>query len=120
MAIPAHDTTMLPCLQYPADGQDWRTRDIIARLADHFELTEDEMEEMLPSKRQKLFYNRAAWGLQFLKRAGLVGSPQRGVMRITPEGQAALRENKQKISNILIEIAEIEEQAYRLLKEVDA
>ena len=34
--------------------------------------------------------------------------------------QAALRQNKQKISNILIEIAEIEERAYRLLKDVEA
>ena len=52
-------------------------------LAQEFDLTEEELQERLPSGRQLTFVNRVAWALAHMKIARLVESPRRGVYRIT-------------------------------------
>ena len=49
---------MLPLLSLAADGEEHRLRDAIEELADHFDLTEDERKELLPSGSQATFDNR--------------------------------------------------------------
>jgi restriction system protein len=59
--IPDYETLMLPILKALSDGQTWRTREIVARMGEDFELSEDEMREMIPSGRAKLIQNRVGW-----------------------------------------------------------
>lgn len=70
--IPDYQTLMLPLLKFSGDGQEHSITDAIDFLAEKFNLTEAELNEWLPSKSQKLFYNRVYWAKAYLKMAGLV------------------------------------------------
>jgi restriction system protein len=58
VTIPDYQTVMLPLLKLAADGKEYRLRAAIEQLADHFDLTEDERKELLPSGSQATFDNR--------------------------------------------------------------
>jgi restriction system protein len=90
MAIPDFQSLMLPLLRALGDGKDHRARDVISKLASEFELTDAELGEMLPSGRAPVFANRVHWARMFLKAAGLVENPARGVFRITARGKTEL------------------------------
>ncbi|MBF4443565.1 restriction endonuclease, partial [Vibrio anguillarum] len=59
-------------------------------LAEHFNLSEDERTELLPSGRQAAFTNRVGWAKTYLTKAGLLDSTRRGHFVITELGQDAL------------------------------
>jgi restriction system protein len=86
MAVPDFQTLMLPVLQLAHDGSEHSVRQATDQLADHFQLTADERDELLPSGRQRRFSNRVAWAVGYLKQAGLLASPSRGHYRIAPAG----------------------------------
>jgi restriction system protein len=81
---------MLPLLTLAADEKEHRFRDAIEELADHFNLTEDERKELLPSGTQATFNNRVGWARTYMKKAGLLESPKRGYFKITDKGMQAL------------------------------
>lgn len=97
MAIPDYQTAMLPLLRLAADGTEHRFRDSVEQLAAEFKLTDDERSEMLPSGTAPLFDNRVGWARTYLKQAGLLQSPKRGVLRITDRGRALLAKNPARI-----------------------
>lgn len=90
MAIPDFQSLMLPLLQFLGDGQEHRAADAIEALAKKFQLTAAEREEQLPSGRAPRFANRVHWARMFLKAAGLIENPRRGIFRITERGRAEL------------------------------
>ncbi len=92
MAIPDFQTLMRPLLLALADGQDYPVPAIRKALAVQFGLTEDDLEERLPSGRTRTYVNRVAWALSHLKGASLIDSPTRGVYSITDRGQEILTE----------------------------
>jgi restriction system protein len=47
-------------------------------------IADADMHELLPSGRQTRFANRVAWAHSYLRQAGLLESPRRGVYRLTP------------------------------------
>lgn len=75
MAIPDYQKIMLPLLKYALDGQEHSMREAIGALADQFNLSEDERKELLPSGQQPLFDNRVGWARAYLKKAGLLATP---------------------------------------------
>jgi restriction system protein len=97
MTIPDYQTAMLPLLRLSADGAEHRFRDSVERLAAEFNLTDDERGEMLPSGTAPLFDNRVGWARTYLKQAGLLESPRRGVLRITERGLALLAKQTPRI-----------------------
>ena len=97
MAIPDFQTLMLPVLrQLAADGEQ-APSSVRSAIATIFKLSEEELAALLPSGRQAIFANRIAWALGYLKQAGLVESPRRGLYRITERGAATLRESIERI-----------------------
>ncbi len=98
MAIPDFQTIMLPLLRFYADGREHANRDVVAVLADDFNLTEDERDKLLPSGTQRLFDNRVAWARSDLKMANLLENPQRGVFRITARGRGVLGGNPKTLN----------------------
>lgn len=90
MPIPDYETAMLPLLRLAADDKEHRFRDAVEQLAAHFELTDVERAEMLPSGTAPLFDNRVGWARTYLKQAGLLESPKRGLFKITDRGRAVL------------------------------
>ena len=96
--IPDYQTLMLPLLEFCDDQQEHSVSDAIEFLANKFRLTEEELNEWLPSKSQKLFYNRVYWAKAYLKMSGLVENIRRSYFRITQQGLETLKENPESIN----------------------
>ena len=102
MPIPDYQTLMLPVLRRAASGP-IKMSDCLDGIAQEFDLTADEISEMLPSGRQAIFYNRCQWAKTYMSKAGLLESAGRGYFQITEAGQQLLLENPQKISKATLE-----------------
>lgn len=90
MAIPGFQEITLPLLKLASDGQLHTLALAREALAAHFQLTEAEQAELLPSGRQGRFANRVAWAKVYLERAGILSSPGRGQFQITARGREVL------------------------------
>ena len=97
MAIPDFQTIMLPLLRHLEDGRERGNQDTLDHLARHFGLTEDELAQLLPSGRARLFVNRVAWAKTHLKASGLIDSPRRGFYKMTPRGREVLKTNPDRV-----------------------
>ena len=97
MAIPDYQSCMLPLLKFYADGQEHTFREAVEALATEFKLTDQERREMLPSGQQEVFDNRVGWARTYMKKAGLIESPKRGVNRITQRGLDVLKQKPDRI-----------------------
>ena len=90
MPVPDFQSLMLPVLRALGDGKDTPVRDVRERVASAEDLTDKDLQEMLPSGRQRAFTNRVAWALNYLLRAALVERVRRGVYRVADEGERLL------------------------------
>jgi len=98
MAIPDFQSIMRPMLEHLSDGKIRKNRETNEFLAEHFQLSEEELSEMLPSGYARLFDNRIGWAKTHLKGAGLIESPARAKYRITQRGLDALSQTDQPIN----------------------
>jgi restriction system protein len=100
MAVPDYQTLMLPLLNRLAKQQGpVAIREFLDSVADEFELSEDDRSERIPSGQENLLANRLAWARTYLGKAGLLASPKRGLVEITPRGRALLDEAPSQITN---------------------
>ena len=86
MAIPDYQSCMLPLLKFYADGKEYTFREAVESIAKEFKLTDDERREMLPSGQQEVFDNLIGWARTYMKKAGLIEAPKRGLNKITQRG----------------------------------
>jgi len=93
---------MLPLLELLADGKDYQPREAIRTLADRFKLTDSERTELLPSKSQTVVANRVSWAKTYLKKAGLITQPARGIVRLTDEGRAVLAKKLDRLDTAFL------------------
>lgn len=100
--IPDYQTLFLPLLQFTRDGKEHTTREVYQHLAEKFQLSEAEQRELLPSGRQKVFYNRLCWAATYLKKAKLLQSKKRGHYQITERGLQLLKSNPAKIDTAML------------------
>jgi restriction system protein len=103
MRIPDFQTLMLPLLRFLADGTDRSVREAREHIASEFELTEAQLRETVPSGKKGLFADRLSWATTFLKQAGLLESPKRGLYRITTRGREVLGRDLTRVDNKLLE-----------------
>lgn len=103
MAIPDYQSCMLPLLEFISDQQEHSLREAIDHLASQFNLTEDELKQMLPSGQQSIFDNRVAWARTYLKQAGLLEPTRRGYFRISHRGLDVLKQKPKKIDTKYLE-----------------
>ena len=97
--IPKYEKIMLPFLKYLADGKEHSLSDTHDALAKQFELTNDELRELLPSGRQTVFRNRVGWARTYLKKSGLLTAPKRAHFQISDKGLSLLKENPKEITS---------------------
>jgi len=110
MPIPDYQTVMLPLLKSLKDGQEHPMREIIEKLAQEFNLTDEERKALLPSGQQFIFDNRVGWARTYLKKAGLIDTPLKGYVKITDRGNQVLKDSPSKITvNYLSQFKEFEE-----------
>ena len=86
MAIPDYQSIMLPLLKLAGDNQIHQVHDAVARLAQEFNLADEEKQERIPSGRVSRFHNNVTWARTYMKKAGLLEDPRLGQFRITERG----------------------------------
>jgi restriction system protein len=96
--IPDYQTLMLPLLKYISDGQNHSTQDAVNYLSNEFKLTADELDEWLPSKKQKTFHNRVYWAKAHLKMSGVIENISKGIFKISDKGNLILSENPSSLN----------------------
>ena len=96
--IPDYQTLMLPVLKTAEKGA-LHTQDAIEKLAEIYNLTEEERAHLLPSGKQRTFDNRVHWAKSYLKQAGLLKYPSRGIFELTEEGRRLLSTDIELINN---------------------
>ena len=82
-----------------SDDDEYRRRSIIRSVVDGFDLTDQERAKMLPSGKGLVVRNRVGWAIAYLKQAGLLQTPTRGVYQITDRGKEALAAGLDEINN---------------------
>lgn len=102
MAIPDYQTLMRPVLAAVADGSPHRIRDLVPLLADQYKLSDEERNQLLPSGMQRILDNRVGWAVSYMKKAGLLTSPQKGVTQITSVGLQVLKDHPERVDNSVL------------------
>jgi restriction system protein len=97
MCIPDYQSVMLPLLRQISDRQEHPLPSVIEALAAEFKLTDEERRELLPSGGQFIFNNRVGWARTYMKKAGLLSTPKRGVLQITDRGMQILKEHPSRV-----------------------
>lgn len=91
--IPDYQSLMLPLMKFISDGQVHNTQDAVNYLGKEFGLTDAELNEWLPSKRQKTFHNRVHWAKAHLKMANVIENVGRGLFKLAERGKQILKES---------------------------
>ena len=91
MAVPKFFEFFEIFLKIVSDGELHTAKEVRNSIAIEMNLTDKDLEEMLPSGKQRTFDNRVAWARTYLNKAGLVETPYRGKYCITDAGREALR-----------------------------
>jgi restriction system protein len=86
MAIPKHDEIRVPAMDLLKTNGTMKLRDFIEPLAVHFNLSEEDINEMYPSGNGHVFYDRISWALSYLNMGGLLDKPKRGMYKINQKG----------------------------------
>jgi restriction system protein len=97
MPIPDYQTLMLPLLLLTGDGKEHTLAQVAEAIAQQFNLSESERNEMLPSGGQLKIFSRIGWSRTYMAKAGLLETVSRGKFRITPRGLSLLKTKPQKI-----------------------
>lgn len=97
MSVPDFQTIMLPFLQNLNNGNKQSLNQVMENLAKYFKLTPEDLALLVPSGKMGLFRNRVSWTKSYLKNAGLVHDPERGVYQITQLGLNFLKTNPKKL-----------------------
>lgn len=103
MAIPDYQTLMLPVLKLASDGNEHKFSKAVEELADEYNLSTEERNELLPSGSQAVFHNRVGWARSYLKQAGLLASTKRGFFTITQKGKELLATNPSRVDTSTLE-----------------
>ncbi len=98
MAIPDYQSLMLPVLRLTSEGFE-RIPQMLPRLRSEFSLSDDEMQELLPSGRTLVLASRAHWARTYMVKAGLLERRARGVCEITERGHSVLSARPERLSN---------------------
>jgi len=102
MAIPDFQTLMLPLLSLAASGKK-TVPECVPEIAGQFALSDEELSEMLPSRRQLTIVNRLHWARTYLAKAGLLRMVKRGVFEASEDGARVLAEKPERIDMRFLE-----------------
>lgn len=87
MAIPQFKAFMLPILKFLSDDQVHNLQECIDAVKINCHLDDNDMDQLLPSKKQTNIYDRVYWPSTYLKKALLIKSEQRDHYQITDRGK---------------------------------
>jgi restriction system protein len=104
MAVPDYQTLMLPVLRFVASAQpsEVSAREIMDAVARELKLTDDDLNQLIPSGRQTTFANRVHWATTYMRKAGLLEAPRRAHLRITNRGLEVLSRKPDRVDNTIL------------------
>jgi len=102
MAIPDYQSVLMPLLKIAGDGQPHKFSDACDFLSQHFNVSNEELKELLPSGTYPKFRNRVGWAKTYLNKAGLIEYPSRGAFAITQRGKDVLNSGIENIDNAFL------------------
>lgn len=97
MSVPNFQEFMLPFLRALADRNEHNIPEMCQIIAKDFDLTDDDLKELVPSGRETRFKNRVYWARVYLEKAKLIDVTGRGRFKISDRGVALLKENPESI-----------------------
>lgn len=97
MAVPDFQSFFRPLLEFAADGREHSLAEARAALKSIMSVSEDDLQEFVPSGSQSKFDNRVAWAKSYLIQAKVLDSPRRGYFIITERGRELLAQGHEKI-----------------------
>ena len=97
MAVPGFQSFLRPVLDQYVDGAEGRVRDLSDVVAARLQLSASDLEETIPSGEPR-FLNRLYWAHSYLKQAGLLESPRRGIYRLSPLGHEVKNQLPEQIN----------------------
>ena len=96
--IPTYQDCMLPLLRLLKDKGTLSLTDCTKILSDGFNLSSQERNELLPSKKQTVIKNRVGWAKFYLDKAGLLNVVSRGYYSISEKGEQLLNANPKELT----------------------
>jgi hypothetical protein len=101
MPVPGFQKYFLPFLELIKDGKEYSMTELYESLANHFGLSDEEKNELLPSGLQTRHMKRIQLTRTFLKKALLIENNGRAEVRIIERGIKLLAENPKDINSII-------------------
>lgn len=90
-------------MEIVSDQREHAVSEVRDKLAEYFQLTEEDLQELLSSGKQTVFHNRVGWAKTYLQKAKLLESLRRGYFQITKRGLEVLKEKPQEIDRKYLE-----------------
>jgi len=110
MPIPDFQSFFRPLLEFASDNNEHSVKAARQNLSKVFDLTEEELNQKLPSGTQRTFDNRVAWAKSYLIQANALTSTKRAHFKITDRGHLLLKTNEDRIDvRILNQFEEFKE-----------
>lgn len=103
MAIPKYHMLYNVFLEALRDQQEHTLKDLKQFAIEQFNISDEDLAVLLPSGKQAMFDNTIGWTRTYLKKAGLIESPQRAVFTITHEGLKLLNQGIAINDNVLMQ-----------------
>ncbi|MBU1222140.1 restriction endonuclease [Myxococcota bacterium] len=98
MSVPDYQAFMLPLLKYASENPEVSTSGAIPYMTQLFNLTQDDIRELLPSGVQTKLFNRIGWASTYLKKALFLEPTRRGFFAITDRGRDFLKSNPSELN----------------------
>src|ERR1700680_4945052 len=98
MAIPTFDKLLRPVLEL-ASQQDITRRSATEMMIRKFNLSQDEIEQRLPSGASTVIHNRTGWAMTFLTKGGLISKTAPKTHRATETGRDFLKKQPDVITD---------------------
>ena len=102
MSMPNYDEIYNEILNAVADGESHGIEVIRTSVAKQKSVTNEERSILLERGTKPVFDDRVGWARTYLKAAGLIEYPSRGLTRITAEGKNVLNSNLPRIDNTFL------------------
>ena len=97
MAVPDFQSFFKPLLEIASDKKEHSLREAREIIAKQMNLSQEDLNELLPSENQTKFDNRVAWAKSYFVQAKILESPKRGFFIITERGIELLNKNHNRI-----------------------
>jgi restriction system protein len=99
MPIPSYEEMMLPLLMFSGDKKVHTNYETLVHIIKKYQISDEESQILIPSGGETVVSNRAGWARTYLRKAGLLKSPERAKIQITEAGEKVLQENPLEITD---------------------